>query len=188
MQEKDYQNFDYIDIIVKKENRQEIIDAYSTFLWEKTQESEDKRYNDVVNLSFRRNIKVKNKDRLTYLQVSYETALNKRANIKFNKHSKSKIAICNVAFCSLASLFGVGVFIYFYKSILSIILASLFATLIFFIAFICMKKIKKKIAKENQDFIDKTKMIDEEIKEILSSVNNLAKKEQENLDCDRGEV
>ncbi len=187
MQIKNYKNYDYLDIIVKKDNACEIINAYSAFLWVKIDEKDDRHYSDVIHLTFKRDINIENKDRLNLLEVYYETALNKRAEIKIKKHSKSKIAICNLAFCSLATLFGVGVFIYFYKSILSIILATLFATLIFFIDFICIVKIKKKFANENQDYVKKIEQVNSEIKEILYNVDLLAKKEQEKLGCDRGE-
>ncbi len=151
MQERDYKNYDYIDVLVKKQNQQEIIDAYSSFLWENIGNKEDTRYNDVVNLSFKRDIKVLNKDRLAFLQVCYESALNKKAEIKSKKHSKSIALICNLAFFSLAGLFLVGVFIYFFKSLLSIILASIVGLFIFALDIIAVKKIKKRIYKENSN-------------------------------------
>ncbi len=186
MQEKDYNNYDYIDVIVKKQNKKEIISAYSSFLWEKTEEKEDRRYNDVIHLSFRRDVKIQNKDRLTYLQVYYETALNKKAEIKFKKHSRSISAICNVAFFSLAGLLGIGVFIYFYKTFLSIVLGSILALMVLTLDVLAIKGIKKRFLGERKDFSHKMQMIDKEIKEILSSVNVLTKKGQTQTKLDRG--
>ena len=182
MQIKDYKNYDYLDIIVKKDNACEIINAYSAFLWEKIEEKDDRHYNDVVHLTFKRDINIENKDRLAYLQVNYETALNKRAEINYKKHSKTKIAICNVAFCSLATLFGIGVFIYFLKSLLSIVIASIFVISLFVLNFFSIKRIRKKFLKENIDCENKTKIINTEIEEILQIVNKLFDKNQENLD------
>ncbi len=178
MLDKDYYSYDFIDIIVKKENQQEIVDAYSTFLWEKIEEKEDKRYNDIVHLSFRRDIKILNKDRLAYLQVSYETALNKKAEIKFKKHSKSIASICNLAFFSLAGLLGVGVFIYFYKSILSIVLGGLSALCILTLDSFIIKRIKKRFSNEKIKYQSEIEIVEKEIKEILSKVEKLAKEKK----------
>ncbi len=187
MQERDYKNFDYLDIIVKKDSIDEIINAYTTFLWFKIAEKEDKRYNDVVHLSFKRDVNVPNKDRLAYLQVHYENALNKRAEIKLKKHSKSIAAICNLAFFSLAGLFGAGVFIYFLKNILSIVVASVIALSIFALDVFCIKRIRKKFLSENIDYKNNVELVDKEIKEILFSVKNLTKSKQVMIDSQRGQ-
>ncbi len=187
MDGKDYNKYDYLEIIVKKENSEEIITAYSSFLWQKLFEKEDRRYNDVVHLTFKRDINIANKDRLALMQVYYETALNKRAGIKFNKHSKSKIAICNVAVLSVAILFGIGVFFCFLKTFLSIALACVFLLSLFVLDIFISNKIKKVFIKENKDYVIKLELVDNEIKQILQKVSALTKDLKLN-DDERGSV
>ncbi len=178
MQSRDYKNFDYIDVIVKKQNEQEIIDGYLSFLWQKIDAKEDRRYNDIVHLSFKREVSVPNKDRLQLLQVYYETALNNRAEIEFKKHSKSKRAICILAFFSLAGLFFAGVFIYFLKSLISIAIGGVVALSILALDMFFAKKIKKKFLSENIDNEIKIKKADQEIRQMLLFVKDLIKKGQ----------
>lgn len=175
MQDKDFQNYDYLDIIVKKENEQELVDAYSIFLWEKTGEKEDNQYRDVVHLSFRRPHKIENKDRLQLLQVYYESALNERAELKIKKHSKTTESICNLAFFSLVFLFGAGVFIYFLKTTLSIILGSVFALAVFVGDVFLSRVIKKGYKKEKLTFNEKSQVFEKNIETILEEVKNLTK-------------
>ena len=176
MQERDYQNFDYLDIIVKTENEQEIVNAYSTFLWEKIDKKEDKRYKDVVHLSFRRPHKIKNKDRLQLLEVYYQRAINDRAQINIKKHSKSKGRFFRTILFSVTFLLGVGVFIYLSKTLLSLILGIIFASIILGCVKFFAVKIRKIYIKENNVYLEKLKQIEDEIAFILSEVYSLTKK------------
>ncbi len=187
MQIRDYKNFDYIDVIVKKQNEQEIIDGYLSFLWQKIEQKEDRRYNDIVHLSFKREIDIPNKDRLQLLEVYYETALNKRAEIQIKKHSKSKWAIFSLAFFSLAGLFLIGVFIYFLKSIMSIALGGVIALLGLALDIFFTKRIRKKFLSENIDYENKILLVNNEIKDILSNANNLIKNAPIQKDKNRGQ-
>ena len=177
MKEKDIQNFDYLDIIVKKISEDEIVDAYSAFLWEKIDKKEDKRYNDVVHLSFRRPHKIQNKDRLQLLEVYYESALELRVDIEIKKHSKSKMNLANLIFLSAILLFGVGVFICLNKTLLSIILGSVFALSVLGVAIFLASKIKKLFIKENDIYLEKLKKVNDGINGILGEANALTKKE-----------
>ena len=175
MGDKDYINYDYLEIIVKQENKQEIIDGYSTFLWQLIDAKQDRRYSDLADITFRRDINVPNKDRLSLLQVYYETALNKSAELKLYKHSKSKTAILKVAVLSLAVVFGVGVFIYFLKNVLTIALGGALALCTLTLDLFIVSKIKKLIIKENKDCAMNLEMIEEEIKGILQNARALTK-------------
>ena len=185
MQEKDYQNYDYIDIIVKKQSQQEIVDGYSSFLWQQISAKDDMRYSDLVHLSFKRNVNINNKDRLALLQVYYENALNKKAEIKLNKHSKSKTSICFLAFFSLLALVGIGVFIYFLKNVLSVVLGMAFALCIVAVDIVLAKKIGKKFIKENKDYILVLERVDEEIDCILKTADALANRKS--IETKKGE-
>ena len=185
MKEKDIKNFDYLDIIVKKISEDEIVDAYSAFLWEKIDKKEDERYNDVVHLSFRRPHKIQNKDRLQLLEVYYQSALELRAGLEIKKHSKSKVNLANLIFFSAIFIFGVGVFIYLNKTLLSVILGSVFALFVLSGAIFLASKIKKLFIKENNIYLEKLRKINDEINGILSEANALTKKE--NLNGEKNE-
>ena len=176
MKNIDYQNYDYLDIIVKIENKNEIVSSYSSFLWEKIDEKEDKRYNDVVHLSFRRPHNLQNKDRLQLLQVYYESALNSKSDLKTKKHSKSTGDICALATILAILLFGVGVFIYLNKTLFSIILGAVIVIFLLGAGIYFTDKIKKVFIKENKAFSQKTSQIQDEIANILTEVNCLTKK------------
>ncbi len=177
MQEKDYKNYDYLDIIVKKKSEQELVGAYTSFLWQKIGSKEDRRYNDVVHLSFCRPHKLKNKDRLQLLQVYYESALNNMADLQTKKHSKSRRKIIGLTLFSALFLFGVGVFIYLTKNLLSIILGAVFALGVIGYSLLLIGKIKKLFIKENKIFTEKQNGIEKEKQRILIEVNLLTKKD-----------
>ena len=120
------------------------------------------------------------------MQVNYEKALNKRAELKLKKHSNSKIAICNLVFFSLASLFGVGVFICFYKSILGIVLGCIMALSILSIDIFLAKRIRKKFLSENIDYKNNIEKVNKQINEILYGVDKLTKNSLEVLKKESG--
>ena len=185
MQERDYQSYDYIDIIVKKQSQQEVIGGSSSFLWEQIDVKDDRCYSDLVHLSFKRDVNINNKDRLALMQVYYENYLNKKEQIKLNKHSKSKTSSCFLAIFSLLALVGVGVFIYFLKNILSIVLGTFFSLCIVVFDIIFAKKIRKKVVKENQDYILELERVDSEIDCILQTADALANRKS--IEIEKGE-
>ncbi len=176
MQERDYQNFDYLDIIVKKISQTEIENAYSSFLWEKIYNNDDKRYKDVVNLGFRRPHTIKNKNRLQLLEVYYQCAINEKAQLKIKKHSKSKGQTTRTILFSAIFLLGVGVFIYLLKTLFSIILGSLLSLGIICGVLIKARKIRKLFINENSVYLEKSNRIDNEISKILTEVSLLTEK------------
>ena len=51
---KDYWNYDYLDLTVKKDKVDELISTYNSFRWEQTDMWWDKQYSDIIHLSFKR--------------------------------------------------------------------------------------------------------------------------------------
>ena len=51
---KDYWNYDYLDLTVKKDKVDELISTYNAFRWEQTDMWWDKQYSDIIHLSFKR--------------------------------------------------------------------------------------------------------------------------------------
>lgn len=86
---KDYKNYDYISVSVKEKQAEELEQTYAAFSWECVTREEHKRYSDIVNYTFRRPHKIKNKDELQFLQVAAEEELNARDKRERNKHARS---------------------------------------------------------------------------------------------------
>ena len=60
-QNKDYWNYDYIDLSVKVNNVEEVVLAYNKLGWQETNRFADKQYKDVLHLSFKREHKIQKK-------------------------------------------------------------------------------------------------------------------------------
>lgn len=173
LQDKDYQNYDYIEIIVKKNSADEIVYWYSRFLWKEYQRKEDKRYADVIHISFSRPHKIPSKDRLQLLQVYFENILNTKARLLESKHSKFKAMICVAIFVAILGLLGVGAFIFFIKSWLGYLLAGATAILSTCIDIVFCRYIKKLYKKENHNFDKKSDDFAKQIDEIIGEVNQI---------------
>ena len=172
---RDYEKYDYIEIIVKKENVDEVVSSYGKFLWKEISRKEDRRYSDVLHVSFYRAHNIENKDRLQLLQVYYEFALNERAELNEKKHHKSRAGICNLIFFATCILAGLWRLIFYFKNPI-IFGCGIFLTLgVLFFAVFFGKKLKKLHKLENEKFQIFEKGHRAKINEILDEVNLLTK-------------
>ena len=172
---KDHENYDYIDIIVKKENVDEVVCSYGKFLWQELYRKEDKRYSDVIHVSFYRARDIKNKDRLQLLQVYYEFALNEKAEAFDKKHRKSNAGIFNLAFFATFILVGLW-WLIFYIRTLPIFLVGIVSTSIIVILVVFFgEKIKNLRKREKQKFKIKEEETAIKINEIIKEVSSLTK-------------
>ena len=170
---KDHENYDYIEIIVKKENVDEVVASYGKFLWKELSRKEDRRYNDVIHLSFYREHNIPSKDRLQLLQVYYEFTLNERSEAFDKKHHKSNAGICNLVFFTTLILVGLWWFIFYMQTILAFIGAMVFTLSISLIAVFFGKKLNNLRKKESKSFKVKEQKQQEKIQEILREVETL---------------
>lgn len=99
MLKKDYKNYDYINVSVKKSRAQALTDMYAAFSWEETSREEHRLYDDVFNLSFRRPHAMANKDELQFLQVCAESEFNSIDMLENHKHASS---------ASIGGIFGLA--------------------------------------------------------------------------------
>ena len=173
MQEKDYNKYDYIEIIVKKENSEQVINDYHDFLWQEISIKEDKKYNDILHVEFYRAHDIACKDRLQLLQVYYEFALNERAEAFEKKHHKSKAGICNLIVFASCLFFGIWSLI-FYNKTLPFFMGGIFLSLLhlFFTIFFA-KKLKKLYKTESERFKIKDLEKQDRIDEILAEVKSI---------------
>lgn len=170
---KDHENYDYIEIIVKKENVDEVVASYGKFLWQEFYRKEDRRYSDVIHVSFYRARDIKNKDRLQLLQVYYEFALNEGAEAFEKKHHKSNACICNLAVFATCMLVGLWWLIFYMQTILAFIGGMIFTLSIALLTVFFGKKIKNLRKRENQRFKVKKQEQKQKIEGILREVDTL---------------
>lgn len=97
MEKIDYKNYDNLKLFVKKNKLDEIINYYNLLGWKLYHKEDNKKYEDLINLSLIRPHKIENKDQLQLLQVHLDETLNEQAKAKKHKHSLST---------SLALFFG----------------------------------------------------------------------------------
>ena len=90
---KDYNNFDYLSVSVKSDQLSRILQCYRVLGWTEVKTEDDKRYYDMSYVRLRRPHKIPNKDRLQYLQVRMESAINSLVEIVGRAHVKSTAVI-----------------------------------------------------------------------------------------------
>ncbi|MBQ9792150.1 MAG: hypothetical protein IJW32_00185 [Clostridia bacterium] len=98
MKINDYNNYDVLNLYVKRDKLENIISKYTIFGWELEKQEDNKEYEDIVEITFVRPHVIKNKDDLQLLQVYMEERLNKVGQLERNKNAKTT---------SLALVFGV---------------------------------------------------------------------------------
>ncbi|MBQ9734911.1 MAG: hypothetical protein IJV95_03520 [Clostridia bacterium] len=168
-QEKiDYHNYDQINLTVKRQNADEVILSYGAFLWEKIEEKEDKRYHDILHLSFTRPHKIPNKDRLQLLQVHYETAVNERALLDGKKHRASQALLSTGLVLLLSVMLGVVALSFYLVSLYAVLGGVAFTVIQASLCVLVFVKVRKIRKKENQKFEDKKAEIEKSIDFILS--------------------
>ena len=73
---------DNLHLYAKKSKLNLVEECYESIRKKKTAQEENKRYDDLVDLSFERPHKIKNKDDLQLLQIHMEHHLNKLGRIE----------------------------------------------------------------------------------------------------------
>lgn len=95
MKNNDYKNFDTLTLYVKRNKVEDIIEHYKVFGWELSEQSENAKYEDIVDLTFTRPHKIENKDEIQLRQVYMEEHLNELGKLERHKHAKTTaIGLC----------------------------------------------------------------------------------------------
>ena len=176
---KDYWNYDYVDLSVKTNNTEEVVLSYNTFGWTEIDRYSDRQYKDVLHLSFKRKHKIPNKDRLQYLQVSYEMLLNRRNAHEYRMHEKSSLVL-TILCVLLASIFIAGVLI---LSTFSTLISNLVSCGLMMVSTIgilfSIKLCRKMRKKEKVKYINYANKINGQISEVLSQVAKIRGEQDE---------
>ena len=163
----DYNNYDQINLTVKRQNADEVILSYGAFLWEKIEEKEDKQYHDILHLSFIRPHKIPNKDRLQLLQVHYEHFINERAVAENKKHAKSQALLATAGVLGISAILGLIALIFYLTTTFAIVGAMAFIVLQSTLLVFLVLKAKGTMAKEKENFIFKREELHGYIEKIL---------------------
>lgn len=174
MKTNDYINYDSLKLYVKKNKSKEIIEHYKLFGWEVLEEFENKKYEDILDLTFCRPHKIKNKDELQLLQVYMEERLNEQAKIEKHKHSKTtSIGLClgviGVGLITLGLLACLKVIMF--VSLIGGILLAVSGLVFVAVSLIILPKIYKK---EKIIYEEKNDQLSTELENIFDRVKTLA--------------
>ncbi|MBP3619892.1 MAG: hypothetical protein J6J24_04450 [Clostridia bacterium] len=164
---------DFLHLYVKSGKTKEIIKLYKLFGWELLEQSDNKNYEDIVDLSFSRPHQIANKDELQLYQVHLEENLNNSARNERLKHSKTT---------ALALVFGpiglalITLGLLFFLNVLPVlglaggIVMSIVGLTLIVIGSIFLPKLSKK---EKQIFQDKQTNLNRELIKICNKVQSL---------------
>ena len=89
MIEKNYKEFDYMSLTVKKDKYEEVISSYEIFGWKVLETKQHKSYENLLEVEISRPHFIINKAEIQFLQVNMECDLNKKGKIENQKHAKS---------------------------------------------------------------------------------------------------
>lgn len=89
---RDYNNYDYLAVLVKSDQLNRILHCYRALGWTEVKTVDDREYYNMKYVRLRRPHKIANKDRLQYLQVRMEGAINSLVEIVNRAHLKSNAA------------------------------------------------------------------------------------------------
>jgi len=168
-----YKDFDKLSLYVKKYKAEEIIEHYKNFNWKLVSESENKKYEDIVDLTFIRKHKIENKDELQLLQVYMEERLNNVGKLEKNRNSKATAFGLGVGvFGLLLLIFGLMCCFqcFLLLNLTMSIICSCIGLILVIIFAIFLPKISKK---EKSDFITNKQKIETEINEICKKALSL---------------
>lgn len=173
--------FDVLNLYVKKDQAEKIIENYKIFGYEISEKIENKKYEDIYDLTLIRKHKIKNKDELQLLQVYMEENLNEQAKITKNKYSKTTIfALCFGVFGLIFIILGILnlINIFNFLNIISEIIILSFGGLCFLLGIIIIPKIYKN---EKIDFCQNKKRLEKQLQIICEKATSLTGEENESI-------
>lgn len=157
----DINTTDSLSIIVKKDKVENITEYYKVFGYELDIKKADKKYSNLVHLSFYRPHKIANKDRLQLYQARMECAVNNVARAEKSVHYVSTFVMFLIGFLAiLSTTFGVQYTVnsVFQNLTIAIVFYSLAFVLLCFDAF-CTVIIHKKETKGFEAYVKRCNKI-----------------------------
>ena len=178
MIKNNYKEYDVLNLLVKQKKVKDIIERYKIFGWEVFEESENRKYQDIIDLTLVRKHKINNKDELQLYQVHMEENLNKQGKLEKNKYSKS---LCFGLFFGglglILFLFNILNLIKFFTWALTPQIICLVVGIIFILLVVIFVPIIVK--REKRKFISKKEALEEKLKTICDYAKKLATEKYE---------
>lgn len=171
----DYNKYDKITVTTKTACSQKVIDDYQRFGWEWIKKDNDRIFSNIVHLTFKRAHRLKNKDKLQYLQVCYEEKLNAVFDLERSRNLFSSVLFIVFALF-LSAFLALGVnFITQGKFLFG------WGCVLLGVATVCFIPVLIKIrVRENRKYQERVNALNQEIKEMLEGVTELSEDKDEN--------
>ena len=152
MMKNNYKDYDILTLYVKKKKLKEIIKHYQVFGWTLIEEEENKRYEDIVDLTFTRPHKIDNKDELQLQQIYMEERLNKIGKLERHKHARTtSFGLCFGLIILATIIFGLFIALKV-NSIYSIVSGSMLAIAGLMAILLEVRLLKRMYVRENVMF------------------------------------
>lgn len=173
MKNEHINEFDTLTLYVKKHKTEQIIESYKKLKWDFVEYKENQKYEDIIDLTFKRQHKINNKDDLQLIQVYLEDKLNNIGKLEKNKYAKSTVfglSICLPSFllAVLGALLLFKVF-NFASTQVGIVLTSVFTPLIILESVLLYKIRRHELA----SFEKKSNTLQSELDTILQKASEI---------------
>lgn len=91
MKQRNYDEYDYMRILINKDVFDEIMLSYSCFGWEVNEKRSSSVFSDTIEVTLRRSRWIKQKDKLQLMQVYMESGYADIGKLRKNKYRRSTI-------------------------------------------------------------------------------------------------
>lgn len=179
--DKDIFEYDKLNIYAKKNKSSEFIERYKCFNWTLETESENKKYEDLQDLTFSRPHKIKHKDDLQLLQVYMEENLNLIGKLEKYKYARTQsfvLCLGGIVFTliALAIWFFISKIEIHSYFVSAIVMLSISAMLIVLICIFTPKILKR----DKQNYIKHNTRLENEVNDICQKAKSLIGGDHEN--------
>ena len=164
---------DKLTMYVKKSKVDHIVQQYSAFGWDVVDQTENKKYEDIVDITFSRPHTIQNKDHLQLLQVYMEDGLNRMGKLENNKYPVTiSLGLCAGVLGLLMLVLG-GLFAFSILPVLGIIGGCIMAFLGLALLILGSIAIPKVFRKEVRKYQKMHAILEREIKDIVKEAKAL---------------
>lgn len=165
-------DYDYLNVVVKKDKIDDIIEKYESFGWVKIETKQHPQYENLIDVEFSRPHKIKHKDALQFLQVNMEVNVINQGRIEKTKHSKSLIMSITLCIISLACFVNSVLAWLYMRPLNKIIVGSLFVVAGLACLILVPILLRKLLKKENLQYEEKSKEYTSTINDIINKAKS----------------
>lgn len=177
----DFKEYDYITLYVRAEKVEIVERCYEKFLWKVVKKENNNKFNDIVDITFKRKHKIENKERLQLLQIYMEDNLNRTDKYEQNKFAKSTILGLTMGLLFLLFI-GLGIWlIHGFPSLFTTILgiASIVFSIVIQVFIIIL--LPHFINLEREKFLNNINSLKKELENYLLEASTLSGEQNEKV-------